>query len=96
MVWLFSIKNCTAMFFACMSVISRSRLVSRIIVGAKTTAKFEGVIYMVLVETVEARKRGLRGHSMFDIPCSDPCGLLHAPGGTSRIPSNHGAWEGGS
>lgn len=43
--WLFSMTNCTAMFFACMSVISRSMLRSRIIVGAKTTAKFLGDIY---------------------------------------------------
>lgn len=41
--------NCTALFFACMSVISRSRLVSRIIVGANTTARFLGVICGTLV-----------------------------------------------
>lgn len=40
-----STMNCTAKFFACMSVISRSMLWSRIMVGAKTTAKFLGDIY---------------------------------------------------
>ena len=44
MVRLFSITNCTARFFACMSVISRSMLRSNMMVGAKTTAKFLGVI----------------------------------------------------
>ena len=37
--------NWTALFFACISLISRSKLVSLIIVGANTTAKFLGVIY---------------------------------------------------
>lgn len=36
--------NCTARFLECMSVISLSILRSNIIVGAKTTAKFLGVI----------------------------------------------------
>lgn len=36
--------NCTARFFECMSVISLSRLWSRIIVGANTTARFLGDI----------------------------------------------------
>jgi len=37
------------MFFASMSVISRSMLASRMIVGAKTTARFLGVIFGTLV-----------------------------------------------
>lgn len=45
MVWLFSMTNCTAMFLACMSVISRSMLSSRMMVGANTTAKFLGDIW---------------------------------------------------
>lgn len=36
--------NCTAMFLACISVISRSMLRSRMMVGAKTTARFFGDI----------------------------------------------------
>lgn len=42
--------NWTAIFLERMSVISRSMFVSLIIVGAKTTAKFRGVIYIKLVE----------------------------------------------
>lgn len=42
---LFSIRNCTALFLACMSVISFSRLWSLMMVGANTTAKFLGDIY---------------------------------------------------
>lgn len=38
--------NCTARFLACMSVISLSRLWSRIMVGANTTAKFLGDIWI--------------------------------------------------
>lgn len=44
MLLLFSMTNCTATFLECMSVISLSRLWSRIIVGANTTAKFFGDI----------------------------------------------------
>lgn len=40
----FSITNWTAMFLACISVISRSMLRSRMMVGANTTAKFFGDI----------------------------------------------------
>lgn len=47
MVWLFSMRNCTAIFLECMSVISFSRLWSLIMVGAKTTARFFGDIYVV-------------------------------------------------
>lgn len=36
--------NCTARFFACMSVISRSTATALMMVGAKTTARFLGVI----------------------------------------------------
>lgn len=39
-----STMNCTARFLACMSVISLSRLWSRMILGANTTAKFFGDI----------------------------------------------------
>lgn len=46
--WLCSMINCMAVFLECMSVISRSRLWSRIIVGANTTARFLVVIYMLL------------------------------------------------
>lgn len=49
-VWLFSMTNCIARFLACMSLISRSMLRSRIMVGAKTTAKFLGDIYERLVD----------------------------------------------
>ena len=55
---LFSMTNCTALFFACMSVISRSRLVSRIIVGANTTARFLGVICQMLVRDLRERCGG--------------------------------------
>ena len=48
MSWLFSMMNWTALFLECMSAISRSRLVSLIMVGAKTTARFLGVICFVL------------------------------------------------
>lgn len=40
-----STMNCTARFLECMSVISLSRLWSRMIVGANTTAKFLGDIW---------------------------------------------------
>lgn len=46
MISVFSIINCTARFLACMSVISRSRLWSRMMVGAKTTERFLGDIYL--------------------------------------------------
>jgi hypothetical protein len=45
-IWLFSTTNCTARFFACISVISRSILTSRMILGAKTTAMFFGDILL--------------------------------------------------
>lgn len=57
MVWLFSMTNCTAMFLACMSVISRSMLSSRMIVGANTTARFLGDIWeLLVVNSVEVMK----------------------------------------
>jgi len=57
MLELFSMMNCIAMFLECMSDISRSRLWSRMIVGAKTTARFLGVIWFPRISHVVEKNK---------------------------------------
>lgn len=81
--WLFSMTNWTALFLACISVISRSRLVSRMMVGAKTTARFFGVIYHTL-DRFQAR-------ITVDIPSFHTLSSLREQDGRLRTQDNRDA-----
>jgi len=86
--WLCSTINCTARFFACMSVISLSRLWSRIIVGANTTARFLGDIWDGCQFLNSAWPYpGIQA----DSPSSLALGWRLWPSGTSGIPECRGA-----